>query len=474
MLASPLGPRPPGQEARSGVNVLRRRILNPGWPITLLLVGFPVLWAIGLGGFAAQILAVPMAIELLRRRPIRVPKGFGIWLMFLLCSAVGIFALGVNPTGTLPDTATGRLIGFGTRQSTYLAATIMLLYIGNLTAAELSDRRMVKLLSWSFVIVAIGGVLGLLWPYASFTSLFELFLPAGIRSNSFVERLVHPSFAQVQAIGGEDVPRPSAPYAYTNTWGSQISLFGIWFVVGWLILFRGWQRVLGAAVLGVGIVTVVYSVNRGVWIGILLGVTFVALVLALRGRTLLLGGMVISLTLAGAVFLNSPLRQVLDQRLADGHSNGVRAFTSQRAFELSKHSPVIGFGSTRSAVGSKSSIAIGKSPQCPNCGNIPIGINGTFFTLVVTTGYAGTLLFFLFLADQAWRSRRDRDVIGVACRLTLVTSVFYCFFYSISFVVPFVALAIMWRRRMSARSEFSKSGLKGDEPMVAHSVLGVR
>ena len=76
-----------------------RRLLRPGWPITVLLVGFPVLWALGLAAFATQILAIPMAIELVRRRPIKVPAGFAIWVLFLVCSLAGFLVLGVNPSG---------------------------------------------------------------------------------------------------------------------------------------------------------------------------------------------------------------------------------------------------------------------------------------------------------------------------------------------------------------------------------------
>ncbi len=430
--------------------------LSPSWPLTLLLVGFPVLWALGLSAFAVHLVAIPMAIQLVRRRPIKVPAGFGIWLLFLVCSFAGVLVLGVNPPGTLPNSFIGRLVGYGVRESSYVAITVVLLYVGNLTYKELPERRLIKQLSFFFVTVTIGGVLGLLFPNVSFTSAVEsstsvidLFVPGSISQVPYVSRLIHPAFAQVQDFGGDLLPRPSAPFAYTNTWASMLSMLGIWFGVGWLVVFTRTQRVLGILVVLVAGVTLVYSLNRGAWVGVVLGVLFVVVVLATRGRLLPLAGVLVTLAVASQIFLYSPLKQVIETRADNGVSNSVRAFTTVKAFELSAQSPVIGFGTTRSSIGSPASIAIGRSPECPLCGNVAIGINGSFYTLLVSTGYTGVLLFFGFWLNQAWRSRRDTSVVGLASQLTLLTAFFYGFVYTIELTVPFLVLALMWRRRMN-------------------------
>ena len=67
-----------------------------------MLALLPLWWVLGLAGFIYLIMAVPMAVALLRRRPIVVPPGFGWWMLFLLWSLVGFFLLGVNPPGTVP------------------------------------------------------------------------------------------------------------------------------------------------------------------------------------------------------------------------------------------------------------------------------------------------------------------------------------------------------------------------------------
>lgn len=450
--------------------------LPPSWPITFLLVGFPVLWALGLAAFATQILAIPMAIELIRRRRVKVPTGFGIWLVFLVTSLLGLFVLGVNPPDTVPNSFVVRLIGYAVRESSYLAITIVFLYVGNLTEKELPEKRVIGQLAFFFVTVTLGGMLGLLWPNVSFTSVVELFVPDSIRIVPYVSRLVHPAFSQLQEFGGDLLPRPSAPFAYTNTWGSQLSLLGIWFCVAWLTRFSRTQRTLGLVVGVAAVIALVYSLNRGVWLGVVLGIVFVVVLLAIRGRFVPLVGLLIAVAIGAQLFLHSPLKQVFQTRADNGVSNDIRVFTTKRAFELGGESPLIGFGTTRSAIGSQTSITVGRTPTCPTCGNVSIGINGSFFTLLVTTGYAGMLLFFGFWAQQAWQSRRDRSLIGVACVLTLLTAVFYSFFYTIELTVPFIALALMWRRRMARRvvDERARSPRRGGRMRLAVPRGGLR
>lgn len=420
--------------------------LPPTWPLTVLLVGYPVLWALGLTLFALQILAVPMAFHLWRRRPIRLPPGFWIWALFLVVSSAGLLVLGVNPDDTVPGSAPGRLVGYAVRQSGYVAATVLLLYVGNLTARELSNRRVVVQLGVLFLAVTAGGVAGLIWPTVSFPSPVGLLLPEGIAPpGSFIHTVTHPSFAQVQEFSGEELPRPSAPYAYTNTWGSQISLLAIWFAVGWLALRRRAASALALVPMGIALVTVIYSLNRGVWLGIVLTIVCVMVALALRGRILPLAAVLLVSMVVALLVAQSPLRGVLDNRLDNGKSDNIRAYTSTRAVDLATSSPVIGYGTTRSAVGSPSSIAVGKSSRCPTCGNVPLGINGTTFTLLVTTGWLGTALFWTFWLHQGWRSRRDRSLVATAARITLVVSFFYSFFYTLDLLLPFLAMAMLWR-----------------------------
>ena len=204
---------------------------RPGWPLTMGLMGFPIFWACGFGEFVWPIVAVPMAEQLWpRRRSLKVPPYFGMWLALLAWVVLGVSMLGQVLPGTLADS--GGLIGWAVRVVNLLAATTVLLYLGNLSERDFPTRKVIRMLGFLFMVTVIGGLLGTFLGNVSWTSPFEYVLPQSIRHQQYVRSLIHPGFAQVENVLGFTSPRPKAPFAYTNTWGNNIAILLIWFVVG--------------------------------------------------------------------------------------------------------------------------------------------------------------------------------------------------------------------------------------------------
>ncbi len=87
---------------------------------------------------------------------------------------------------------------------------------------------------------------------------------------------MHPAAAQIQDVLGFTAPRPKAPFEYTNTWGNVIGLLVVWFAV-WAVRARGRGRVFAVIVLGVALVPIVDSLNRGLWVGLGLGLLLLAM-----------------------------------------------------------------------------------------------------------------------------------------------------------------------------------------------------
>ncbi len=76
------------------------------WPLVAAFVGYPLWWALGLAPFVWVVAAIPMAARLLTSRDqVRLPSGFGLWLLYLAWVLVSASQI---------DTA-GRFIGFGFR-----------------------------------------------------------------------------------------------------------------------------------------------------------------------------------------------------------------------------------------------------------------------------------------------------------------------------------------------------------------------
>ncbi|WP_239513878.1 O-antigen ligase [Streptosporangium sp. 'caverna'] len=422
------------------------------WPIAALLVAYPLWWALGFGGLAVIVLAPWMLLILLRRRPIRAPRGFGLWLLLLAGYVISALMLGEMPPDTYGEFSAGRMLGYLMRLALYASLMIMVLYLGNLTESELPQLMLVRMLGAMFVATVAGGLLGVFAPRVEFTSPIEWILPEWISGNSFVRNLIHPTAAQMQKVLGHASPRPEAPFEWANAWGSNVSVLLIWFVVGWWV-YGGRRRRLAAVPLVVlAAIPIVYSLNRGLWIG--LGIACAYLFLRLGARARIAVGSAVA---AGALmFFLSPLQTMVAQRLDSPHSNDIRAFTVSATIAAAGTSPLIGYGNTRNAMGNHRTITTGKTGWCPTCGHPPLGSDGQLWHLMITQGFAGAALYVAFFAGAIRRHWPDRSPIGMAGVLVMILTLLYMFVYD-GLVTPLslylISFALLWRNSMTSREE---------------------
>jgi hypothetical protein len=433
---------------------LAERIFVPGWPVKYLLLAFPVWWVLGLSVLIFPILAVPMAVQLYRMRPIALPPWFALWGLFLAWQVVGLLAITSSPPGTHPGSVSGRLISIAFNWGEYAGVTATLLYVGNLPTdparGGVAQSTVARWMGWFFLTVLGGGFLGTFAPKLQFRSLTERVLPRSIASNNFVHSLIHPVTAQVQRVIGDADPRPAAPFGYTNSWGNALSILLVWFVAAWVLQSSGWRRWLYATVAAASIVPIIISLNRGLWIGV--GVT-IAWVLArqlLQGRV----GRVLAVAVGTGVALVavalSPLSTVITDRLNHGVSDNIRAFIAHLSIVAVEHSPVIGYGGNRHATGSSSSIAVGPSASCAACGDVPTGSTGDLWSVLFNQGAVGALFYFGFFVLIIVTFWRARGTYNEAALVTLALVFVYMLFYSALPVAPtltVIAVGVLWRDR---------------------------
>ncbi|GAA1122076.1 ligase [Nocardiopsis composta] len=436
VLAGPLA-----AEARTG---------HTGWPVLWLFAGYPLWWALGLGQFAFWVFAVPMAAGLVRMhrtRGVRVPRGFGLWALFLLWSAAGMAFIGLTPEWALPGS--GGPAGALMRLGCYLSVTVLLLYLGNLTREELSDTAVARALGWLCIATAAGGLLGMAAPQFSYPSPVELLLPGPLAADPYLQTLLRPASAQIMDVLGYESARPKAPWEYTNTWGYMLSLLAPWLIAGWVLPGGGWRRWAALLALAAAVAPIVYSLNRALWAGLVLSAVFLLVQLVRAGRSGTAAAGVLGALALAAALLASPLMGVVQERAANPHSDQGRAATSAAAVQAASESPVIGWGTTRDMLGSSESIAIGRSPECPGCGNHTIGNNGQFWLTLIANGWVGTALFLAFFARAAVQYRRAADPLGSAALLSVLLLFWYMFFYvalTAPLAVTMAAVALLWRR----------------------------
>ncbi len=362
-----------------------------------------------------------MADQLLRRRKIALPRGFAVWAMFLAWMALGVFVLFADAPDAVPGGNSSRILIFAYRAAWYLTATVVLLWVANLRESELPTRWVYQLLGFMFVVTAVGGLVGVLAPTIEFTSAVEMLLPRGLRGNGLVQAIVHPAVADIQNVLGRPEARPKAPFAYANSWGSNLLLYLPFFLVAWFRQGPRWQRFVGPVVLAMAAIPVVYSLNRGLWVAMALGAVGFLWLQVGKGRTmatLLSAGL---LAVIAVIFLLSPLSTTSSRsgwRTSTATRDAVSC-SSRRVSSTIKGSPFVGFGSTRDVQGSFSSIAGADTPDCPACGVPPLGTQGHVWQLIFAQGFVGVGLFLTFFVMALARCWRCRTTVETLCTFTV-------------------------------------------------------
>jgi hypothetical protein len=403
------------------------RFLKPGWPLAVLFLGFPIWWALGLAQLIFFAMSVAMTVILRKKGSIRVPRGFGLWLLFMIWMFAGVLLIRADAPQTVPGGGIGRVFGFGVWAGWYVAITIVMLYVAN-TARELSTLRIVRLLAWMFVVTAGFGVLAVLVPTLEFKSPMELVLPRQLTSANFIRTLIHPSLSSSSDFLGYVQPRPTAPFPYSNAWGNNIALYLPFFLLACFGKDAGWRRKVGPVVLVAATFPIIFSLNRGLWISLAFAAVYATVRLAVNGKTKALYALVAALLIGGIVFVSSPLYDTVVLRVETPHSNDRRAGTAETVASVTAEgSPFVGYGTTRTMQGSFSSLAGGETEDCHQCAAPPLGTQGFMWRLVLTTGFVGTLLCLSFFGYQFLRRSRGPSPIDVVTCTVLLDSVL-CFF----------------------------------------------
>jgi O-antigen ligase len=409
--------------------------LLPAWPLYLLFVGFPLWWVLGLGGFIWLILAVPMLLAL-AGGPIRAPRGFGLWLGFLLWMVASALKLDSSE----------RMIGFAFRAGLYLSATVVFLYVYNASRRTLPPRRVALIMAAFWIVVVAGGFLGLRFPEGHFSTPMEKLLPGGLLANELVHDLVHPSLAQVDELG-RVTPRPQAPFPYTNQWGANFALL-LPFVLLALTQVRGGSR-RGLIVLALllSLVPVFLSLNRGLWVSLGFGLVYAALRFAARGRLKALLAVLLLVAVAGQVAVVLPLNELLHGTKKE--SNEGRLGLYQEAVEGTLQSPLLGYGAPRPS----------DTPYAPS-----VGTQGQLWMVLFSHGFPGLMLFLAWFIWAAWRTRGAETPVRLWTHVILVIVIVQLPFYG---MLPAAIYVVMVAAAVSLREGEAWSRIATPSPSTA-------
>lgn len=430
----------PPQAHRRGVRVLSVEEL-PAWPLGLpfLLYGFA--WLAGLGDLIWPLCAAVMAVILTRTRGVRVPPGFGVWLLFVAWVLSSVVAVD----------SVGRLIGFGYRVSLYLAATVIAIYAYN-AVHSVCVRYICGILVIFLAMMSIFGYLAAAFPLGTLQTPLSVILPGGLQQNPIVQDMVVRRLTQFNPDSWEQtVPRPSAPFLYTNTWGNVFSL--VWPLTAFYSWREraSWRGRAALVVVTLSTVPALLTLNRGMFVGLGVFAGLVIARLAWAGRVGLGAGLLVGALGLGAAVMMSPVGDLLLQRLASGSSTEDRGSLYMDTFEASLESPIFGYGAPRPAA----------EPWLPS-----LGTQGQLWTVMFSHGLPAVALFLAWLGMAllvAWRaSTMAATMLAGVLVATIVESIFYGMMTGLN--VSLLASSMAFRPGWSARSVSPEGRSSGRSP----------
>lgn len=387
------------------INRVYGHVVPPVRWLMLLVIGMPLIWFAGGAAFVWQLAAVPLLVSLIHRGNLRVPRGFGLWLAFL-----GWIALAIAAAGGLHPVAAVLHIG------PFVAATVLFLYVYNASQTRLPDRAVIDALALLWVLLVVGGFVAVVLPTLSFPSVLERVAPASVTQNEFLRDLLHVRFAQVQSFLGYEVGRPSIFFTYTNGWGAMVGILTpvvVASIAGATSRFR--RRGL-TLLLPLSAIPITVSLNRGLWLALVVALAYVALRFALAGKLRALFAVAAVGALVAALLTLTAFGGLISDRLeTKSQSTETRARLYDETVEAIRASPLVGYG--------------GPQRSASNPRGAPLGTHSEALFLALAFGVPGLLLcgawFFMIAVRSGRRTSGPRFWLHVAVLVFLVEAPYY-------------------------------------------------
>jgi O-antigen ligase len=405
--------------------------IDPAWPLVLLTVGMPLAYLAGVSALVWVVPGVVFGLALYRSRSVAIPSAalpLAALAAWTLVTVVRLSGVGSVPLFLY------RWLLWGSALATFL-------WLVNPVSVRVSTRRVVDLLAALWIVLLGFGFLALLFPHVEAPSIlqqvFDRLLHHPLQGPSFLYDISVVRFAELQEFSGTFVPRPAAPMAYTNGWGSTMGLLAPFFAVSWLGSPGRLRRNVGIALAALAVIPIVISTNRGLWLSLGAAVAYLAIRFALRGDLRMILGVALVGSMLVVVALATPLHQSITSRFSGAEaSNETRSRLYDTALEKTKESPLLGNGAPEST---------GDGPA--------IGTHGLMWYVMFSHGFPAVVLLFAAAATLLVATFRAQTRIAMAAHLSIVVFAVQIPFYGLfpQIVLIGVAAGVAWRENHPTR-----------------------
>jgi hypothetical protein len=391
--------------------------LPRGWQAYAIFGLMPVWWLLGLSMFIWPLVAIVLAGSMaMSRRTVFAPRRFGVFLLMLGWMVVAGLQLSDGQ----------RIMAWAWRGSIFVAGAVIFLYLLNIPERRLPTRSIVNAMALFWMVVVAGGWFGVLFPAFELSSPMQHLLPHSIVRNQYVYAHVHLQFAQVQHFLGFPVGRPETFFAYTNAWGSAFAILTPFAIASTLGARPGAWRTLLRLTFVAAVVPVVFSLDRGLWLSLSVGLTYAAIRFALRRDyrlVALIAGAFVCIAVALAV---TPLGGLASGRFSHKTGDAGRLQRDQAATQRITSSPLLGYGAPL-----QNSVA----------GQSNVGTESEVFMLLFSFGFPGLCLFFLWFAYSLFRSAHWRSPDAFWAHVVILIACIQAPYYELTERLPFVMVA---------------------------------
>jgi hypothetical protein len=339
----------------------------------------PLWWVLGGLYLFWPLLALVLAVVMLTHGRIATPMGVTAWLLLIAIVVVSVTRL---------DRVTA-LFMFGLRLGFMIGALVVYVYVYNAVRAGVPWERVFRPLCFFWLGMIALGWIGVVAPRFGITTPVEMLLPDSITADRGVRALVHSHATEFNPQSRNPYFRTSAPYPYTNNWGTGFAIL-VPCMVAYLSSVRtGWLRTVVIVSLPFALVPAFLTLNRGMFIGLGAGLLYLGGRALLRGDVRLIGSIAGVAALAWVVTLFIPVTDLISNRVENTDSTSDRADIYAQTLAAAAKSPLLGYGAPRMVDTTHATE--------------PLGTQGQIWMMMYSHGFPALLLFLAFFALVAWR-----------------------------------------------------------------------
>lgn len=340
----------------------------------------PLWWVLGAFFLGWPALGVLLLAVLLARGRIALPPGTALWGLFL--ALVLLSAVRINRPSAY--------LSFGLRVGFMVTALIVAVYVYNVVRDGTPWHRLLRPLGMFWLSLVALGWLGVLLPPAfALTTPLELLLPQGLADTRYLQTLVHVRTNESNLLSTSPIYRTAAPYPYTNNWGSAYALL-LPCVLAYLTSVRsGAFRIVLLVSLPLSVVPAFMTLNRGMFLGLGIGMVYLAGRALLRGSARPIASIAVLFVLFWLFSLVVPIQERIADRVSTTDTNVDRLDLYEHTWHAVLRSPLLGYGSPNSV---DTTLAAE-----------PLGTQGMLWNVMYSHGLPALIVFLLWMLFVARR-----------------------------------------------------------------------